>query len=332
MLTSDKVRGTFIGIALGDALGMPVETFAYKDIQEKYGRVTTLLEPKGHKWFSKEPAGMLTDDTQLSIAVAEGLIEQPLSMDAQVKFHVAALKEKTKGWGKSTKDSIRRLANGVHWSESGQSDEPWTGRGNGVPMKIAPVGLYLSLVIGDDAKVNDVCTFIMELSLMTHRTSISASSAVAQAMAVYACAANKPDTFDQEKFCQLVVKSSELGRQIMPETIGEDDITERLKKLADHEQYDTDRMIAEFGAGSCYCYNSLPFALMHFVKNPFSIDSLYDVVSAGGDTDSNGSMVGALLGALHGESIFPKELVAGIQDVDRVYDVADRFCKALDVK
>lgn len=327
MLTQDKVRGCFLGAAVGDALGMPVETFSIERIKEIYGRITELHEPKDHKWFDGEPAGMLTDDTQLTLAVARGMVlspGDPLNMDTQAVTHVAALKESTKGWGRSTKESIRRLANGVHWSKSGQSDGEWTGRGNGVPMKIAPVGLYLATVIDDDTKVDEVCNFVAKLSMMTHQTSISASAALAQMMAVYCCVATE-GKLNIPKFCQLVVKASGLGKDIAPETIGEDDLTDRLYALINHDKYDTDKIVEEFGAGSCYCYNSIPFTLMHFVKNPDTIDSLYDVVSAGGDTDSNGSMLGACLGALHGESIFPEHLVDGVQGKAQVMEIADQF-------
>jgi ADP-ribosylglycohydrolase len=68
------------------------------------------------------------------------------------------------------------------------------------------------------------------------------------------------------------------------------------------------------------------------VKNPQGIDSLYDCVSAGGDTDSNGSMLASLLGALHGAAIFPKHLVDGLLSREAVFDVANRFCDLLNLE
>lgn len=61
------------------------------------------------------------------------------------------------------------------------------------------------------------------------------------------------------------------------------------------------------------------------MRNPNSIESLYDCVSAGGDTDTNGSMLASLLGALHGQSIFPKHLVDGLKNKDEILDLADQF-------
>ena len=68
------------------------------------------------------------------------------------------------------------------------------------------------------------------------------------------------------------------------------------------------------------------------MKNPQGIDSLYDCVSAGGDTDSNGSMLASLLGALHGTTIFPKHLVDGLLSREAVFDVANRFCDLLNLE
>jgi ADP-ribosylglycohydrolase len=70
---------------------------------------------------------------------------------------------------------------------------------------------------------------------------------------------------------------------------------------------------------------------MFFLKNPYSIDSLYEVINAGGDADSNGSMVAALLGALNGPFIFPSHLVHGLNQIqfNEVLSVADEFTEVL---
>lgn len=323
----DKVRAAFLGVAIGDALGMPVETFSAERIAADYGRIDRYYEPKDHKWFKGEPAGMVTDDTQLTLAVAQAMIScveqgiNPLSMDAQAAHHVRSMKDEgTKGWGHSTRDSVRRLSNGVDWKSSGQAK----GVGNGVPMKILPVGLYLAKIIDDDAKVNECLDFIGQLSAMTHQTSISASAGIVQAMAVYSCFVNTPKKLKIPSMVELLVKASDLGKTVFPDTIT-DDLTESIKLLAEHERFDKDAIIKQFGAGTCYCYHSVPFTLMFFVKNPTSIESLYDVISAGGDTDSNGSMLASLLGALNGTSVFPQSLIDELPDRDKVLAVADEF-------
>ena len=71
MISKEKIRGMFLGIAIGDALGMPVETMTLEKIAKKFGRVNRYIRPDGHKWYNGQPAGTWTDDTQLSLAIAE---------------------------------------------------------------------------------------------------------------------------------------------------------------------------------------------------------------------------------------------------------------------
>ena len=61
----EQVLGMIYGLALGDALGSPVEFWELKGIRERYG-------PDG---IQELPApALFTDDTQMTLAVAEALI------------------------------------------------------------------------------------------------------------------------------------------------------------------------------------------------------------------------------------------------------------------
>lgn len=324
-MEKDKIEGMFLGVIIGDCLGMPVETWNAEKIAEKYGRVTDYQVPDGHKWFNGHLAGTYTDDTQLTLAVAEALIENPLCMDSQTKHHINAFKETTAGWGNTTRDSVRRLANGANWNVSGND----AGVGNGVAMKIAPMGAYLLSVHestnADKTAMAEAIDFVTKINLMTHRSSVSASASLAHAFGIYYCLSVKPADFDIDKFKNMILKSSKIGRQMFVETLN-DDITSRFESLFEN-QYDAQKLIEEFGGGSCYCYNSVPFTYGFFLQNPHSVESLYDVINAGGDTDSNGSMLGALLGALHGTSIFPQHLIDGLVEREKVLEVAQRFAE-----
>lgn len=75
-----------------------------------------------------------------------------------------------------------------------------------------------------------------------------------------------------------------------------------------------------FGIQRFHAADSLPATWAFFLQNPYHIRTLYDVVNAGGDTDSNGAMVGALLGALNGMSIFPQCLIDGLWQKERIVD------------
>mgnify|MGYP001433515367 CR=1 FL=1 len=71
----NKIQGMFLGVAIGDSLGMPVETWGRERILQQYPNGIQRYEtPDGHKWFAGEEAGTVTDDTQLTLAVIKGMI------------------------------------------------------------------------------------------------------------------------------------------------------------------------------------------------------------------------------------------------------------------
>ena len=70
----DRIRGALYGVAVGDALGAPLEFMTAEEILSKYG--APVREMVGGGWLSVVP-GEVTDDTQMTLAVAEGIIENP---------------------------------------------------------------------------------------------------------------------------------------------------------------------------------------------------------------------------------------------------------------
>lgn len=339
----DKVKGMFLGIAIGDALGRAVETFTPERIQEwllekgvDSGIVDQYYRPDGHKWFDGQEAGGITDDTMLSMAVAEALANRGLSMDEQAKTHVKYYQENTDvGYGNSTRDSLRAIMNGSNWRKSATG----TGVGNGIPMKIAPVAAHSKIVVPTGLQKKEwfeyherYAQFLVALSGMTHKTDLSVSAAFAQYTAVYECLSRTPDEFNEDRFVKAVssaAKSTHLylkdGKSGFREV--EEKLDVRLAKLSEYKEMTQEQLVKELDGGSCFVYNSLPFTYAFFLKSPQSIDSLYQVVTAGGDADTNASMLGACLGALHGTSIWPEHLIDGLLEKDRIQTLSEDFIK-----
>lgn len=335
MINRSKVRGMFLGIASGDALGMPAETFTEERISLELGRIFNYLKPDKHKWFDGQEAGTTTDDWQLTASVANALIDFDLNMDGQSAWHIKALKQTDSGWGNTTRNSVKNLMNGVNWSKSGLNDGS-NGVGNGVAMKIAPVAAMFALSSKNNNLSNCV-DFLVKLNNMTHPTKISLMSTTAICSALIYCLNNdrlylevddlKKLMFSNFKLVSLAPANASYKYPDETDNV-ETRIVDLFVNLKSYFHFD---FIKNYGGGSCYCYNSIPFSLGFFLKNPNSIEALYNVVNAGGDTDSNGSMVGAMLGALNGEEIFPKHLVDGLKVKDQVFDLADRFCDKFEI-
>ena len=84
-----RVRAMLHGIALGDALGAPVEKLSAADIRSRYGRVTS-LDARWHK-MDLPPAernhrirgnGIVTDDTLMTLALMDVYAETGRHLDA----------------------------------------------------------------------------------------------------------------------------------------------------------------------------------------------------------------------------------------------------------
>jgi ADP-ribosyl-[dinitrogen reductase] hydrolase len=318
----DKVRGCFLGIAIGDALGKPVEC-----VSHDYGMITDYLQNPNHKYFDGEPAGTWSDDTQLSLAVARAFIASgEFDLDAVAEEHCSAFMQSVMGWGGTTREAVAKMVDGTPWNQASLTDQANRGFGNGVAMKVAPVGLYMGLTnpACNNPQWKEDIKRLVQFATMTHFTSMAITSGFAQAFAVFKCLTSSPENFDVRSFCRTVSGAGRMGKRYLFKTITKDDMAARLAMVENYDEWPPERIVHELRGGP-YVYESLPFTFMFFARNPHGIDSLYNVVSAGGDADTNGSMLGALLGALHGTSVFPEHLVDGLHGMDEIMSVADRF-------
>ena len=69
----DKARGSLAGLAIGDALGRPVEGMSYQDIRAKYGAIDDFV--------NLEPAG--SDDTEYALLTAAALLQHGKNITAE---------------------------------------------------------------------------------------------------------------------------------------------------------------------------------------------------------------------------------------------------------
>lgn len=121
----DLFTGCLVGLATGDALGAPVET--YHGVVPK----RNLLE-----W-------QVTDDTEMALCLARSLTELG-RFDAEDigKRFVEWFYDNPIGAGKTTRAAITRLREGVPWELAGKTKKAATLSGNGSAMRCAPVALF----------------------------------------------------------------------------------------------------------------------------------------------------------------------------------------------
>ncbi len=67
----EYATGTLLGLACGDALGRPVEFHQPQSIQSRHGQIIEMLADGTHS----QPAGAITDDTEMAFCLARSLAE-----------------------------------------------------------------------------------------------------------------------------------------------------------------------------------------------------------------------------------------------------------------
>lgn len=141
----EHARGAMVGLAIGDALGMPTQSMSATQIAEYYGGpIHTLMDAVPQQPIAPNmPAGSVTDDTEQAFVLANRLIEDEGRIDndayAQDLLRWEA-RMKAKGsldlLGPSTKAALQALADGVDPEHTGRF-----GTTNGGAMRATPVGI-----------------------------------------------------------------------------------------------------------------------------------------------------------------------------------------------
>ena len=129
----DRARGSFIGLAIGDALGSPTEGKTPDEITSRWGRVTDFL--------TDDQGG--SDDTEYALFSAKLLLEKKrelTSADVAQAWRRDIIKSDNayKGAGFSEIIAIANLSNGLQPPLSGQHLHSWS---DGLAMRVVPFGI-----------------------------------------------------------------------------------------------------------------------------------------------------------------------------------------------
>ena len=134
----DTATGCLFGLAYGDALGRPTEFLTVPMIKERYG-------PGGPRALAGNPA-LVTDDTQMALAVAWALRDEPGANPDPGRL-AEALRRRFVAWAESPENNrapgntcmlaCANLASGRPWQEASIAGS----KGCGANMRVAPVGL-----------------------------------------------------------------------------------------------------------------------------------------------------------------------------------------------
>jgi ADP-ribosylglycohydrolase len=314
----DRFRATLLGCAIGDALGFPLEGAP----PEAIARIPVLAEDFVARPRGRYQKGQYTDDTQMTLALAEALVAAEGRADGRIiasRFALLWSKGTILGAGAACTEAVEHLLQGVPWMSAGAS----IGRaGNGAAMRASPLGLlhHDDLTrIPRDAEVQGV---------ITHKDPRAQAGGAAIAAGVALCLTDEP--LGTEPFCQRV---AQVASALEPELASE---IERLPQLLRFEPAAATRVIARAGLGplrrsdwpgiSPFVVPSVLMALYAFLRHREDFRACMSVcMRAGGDVDSVSAMAGALSGAHLGCMGLPARLRRGVLNGAGIVLVADRL-------
>jgi len=291
----DKFKGAILGCFLGDAFGAGFEGM-HPDRAEFH-------MSKLSKNFSRN----YTDDTDMTLALAESIAESGRIETEDIAKHFSLSCDLTRGYAIGTIKAILALRTGLQWHQVARIVFEEGSFGNGAAMRVSPVGLFYH------HDLEALQQAAIEQANITHAHPLGQWGAVMQACSVgLAVSQNSKEPFKKE---QMVTNLREVlwGGPIeyMKSLNKIEKMLARGKKLQAREVVQSlgNGVEAHFSVPSA-CYIAITYS-------PDFSDAIRAAISLGGDTDTIAGMVGAIVGAHVGEKGLPTEWIEQLEDGPR---------------
>lgn len=290
--TLERFRGCLVGVAVGDALGAPVEGVGREEIARRYGRVQDLFSGG---WLGLG-LGEWTDDTAMMLCIARSIVEKG-------HFDPEDVAQKFLGWfragalgiGRTTWVTLDALGGGATWREAGRIAHDRLGglsAGNGSIMRCAPIALL-------DA--NDTERLIkdsIESSLITHWDPRACWGTVALNMAI----------------AQLLCGGREALLERLLGSVEQPEVRDSVARVAGMRMEDL--------VPSGFVLDTLQAAMWCFMNTDSFEDAVVSAVNLGGDTDTVGAVCGALAGAWYGLERIPSRWQQPLKGREEIIELA----------
>lgn len=318
----DKIFGSFLGAAIGDAMGAVTETKTTEEIVAQFGGyIEDFVTPPDNCLVKGYKAGCVTDDfslayfTAIELVKCKGEVTETVAENALKTwseypefFHLA---------GPTTRRAVLAIKDETL---SDDSMEPYFGNmmaTDGAAMKIFPVGLIHPRNI--EKAVEDAVTICMP----THPfdASIAAATAVAAAVAK----AMDPEA-SLDDVLQAGIEGARMGlaegqrrgaRRLSVASV-EKRIQFAIQIARTSDSWESAmRNLSEIIGSGIYATEAIPCAFGIIAANPNDIMGAIKMsANIGNDTDTIGSMVGAITGALYGAKTIPGRFLDTINNVN----------------
>jgi ADP-ribosyl-[dinitrogen reductase] hydrolase len=266
-LILNRALGAYLGFACGDALGATVEFMTPKQIQKHYGVHKDMI---GGGWLALEP-GHVTDDTQMSLALGQAIIDhQGWNIQAVADNFVAWMESGPPDIGDTCRRGISRYRDSGALSGPPRDDDA----GNGACMRNLPV------VLATLNQSDNFSDWSLQQSHITHNNPLSDAAALTLG---------------------LMVKHLITGQDLQACKLEAEGLIDQYAEFA-YTPYP--------GKASGYIVDTLQTVLHYFFSTDSFESCLIATVNQGNDADTTGALAGMLAGARYGVQHIPQRWMA----------------------
>lgn len=311
----NAAKGALLGLAVGDALGVPVEGSRREALRAN--------PVQGMRAYGShfQPAGTWSDDTSMTLCLMHSLAEKGIDYADQMRrYRDWALEDKytahneTFDIGNTTYRSIMCSLEGIPATMCGGSDEHDCG--NGSLMRTMPIGLFLRTKYKRKVLEPQAAKVIHKTSDLTH----------AHPRCEMACGI----------YCSVLFRMLDGGDLFGAVTEGVESALAFYRKQKEFagviEDFETlpavyiwkEDQIASGG----YVLSTLQAALWCLLTTESYSECVLQAVNLGRDTDTTGAVAGALAGLWYGTDTIPEEWLETLAKRDELTALADRFAEA----
>jgi len=304
----NSIQAALIGMAVGDALGVPVEFMSRSSLDRT--PVTDMREYGTHH----QPKGTWSDDSSLAFCLAESLCKGYDTQDMAEWFIAWYFEGKWTPHGRVfdagaiTIGAIRRLKSGVKPTEAGGGSED--DNGNGALMRILPLVFHIQ-----NFTMEQRFLYVKEVASLTHK---HIRSVVACFIYIeYALSLLQGNS--KEIAYQNVCK--EAGFFLKHIAISEKELS-YFKYIFNGGLPTMHRQLIH---SSGYVLHTLEAALWCVLTSNSYSETVLKAVNLGEDTDTTAAVAGGLAGILYGIDKIPHEWQTVLAKYELIIDLANRL-------
>lgn len=308
-MNQSKVIGGILGLAIGDALGVPVE-FSARETLRRFPVVDMRAFGVHH-----QPRGTWSDDSSMAFCIAASLIEKE-------KIDVADIADRFCRWytqsymtphgdvfdiGNTTQFAISRLLRGTPPEKSGDKDED--ANGNGSLMRTLPLVFALQ-----NEGITTRFEQVKAVSAITHahiRSVISCFYYIEFALQLL----EGKDKFDIYRYLQTTVS----------DFLEKNDLNKEKSKFKRLLEEDISELEEDRIRSSGYVLHTLEASIWCLLTSNTYSETVLKAVNLGSDTDTTGAVVGGLAGILYGEEGIPDEWKTQLVKSDEIREMGERL-------